>query len=94
MEPNIIPLILAPSGIYLFQSWFNANGTYKAPPRTSSGLVSGGSLRSVRTEVQRSGVVPIGQPTQYDYIRVSGVSCSGCPFNTSECDFPTVPPCR
>jgi hypothetical protein len=87
--------ILGTCGIYVFQSWINANGT-ALTPTNSSGLVrtSDGSFLSVLDERGPTGTYyQIGQ-TGYNYIRASGVSCNGCSFSTGGCTVTTVSPSK
>uniref|UniRef100_A0A914CDF0 EGF-like domain-containing protein n=1 Tax=Acrobeloides nanus TaxID=290746 RepID=A0A914CDF0_9BILA len=91
-------------GVYVFQSWVLSNGTSIPPATNSSGLyqTSDVGFRPVLTERGPTGKlsvpIPIGQPTSYDYIIATGVSCSGCPFNTSGCELvnwaPPTPSCN
>uniref|UniRef100_A0A914DD83 EGF-like domain-containing protein n=1 Tax=Acrobeloides nanus TaxID=290746 RepID=A0A914DD83_9BILA len=92
----------ASCGVYVYQSWVNSNGTTIAPTSNSSGLnqTSSGSFLSALTQRGPTGTLPpypIGQTTSYNYIIASGVSCSGCPFNTGGCELvnwvPPTPPC-
>uniref|UniRef100_A0A914CDI1 EGF-like domain-containing protein n=1 Tax=Acrobeloides nanus TaxID=290746 RepID=A0A914CDI1_9BILA len=95
---QLLGLGLPTCGVYVYQAWYTSNGTYRVPTSNSSGLVraSDSRLSSVLDEYGPNGTytlpIPIGQTTSYDYIIASGVSCSGCPMNTTGCTFPTVPP--